>query len=79
MSTINSYLELFDLPDRSVVQDADGRVWCAQWNMRCNEMWLSPFSDEYAFMIRRDGGNYALGDTPTLPIENLGITDAVGG
>ena len=76
---ILSIERLRELPERSVVVDAEGRVWCVQHHERFDETWLSPFSDEYAFMIKSDGESCALGDTPSLPIVFTGIISATGG
>jgi len=74
---ITSYEQLYSLPDRSVVQDADGNVWCVEHHG--DEVWLSPFSDEYSYTVRKSGENYALGDTPTLPITPLNVVTKSGG
>ena len=75
---VTSIERLRELPERSVVVDAAGHVWCVQHH-RNGETWLSPFSDEYAFMIKADGSAYALGDSPSLPIVFTGIISSVGG
>ncbi len=80
MSDIESYGALHDLPEHAVVQDANGQVWCVQhYPKHNNETWLSPFSDEYAAWIKRDGTVGGPGDTPALPIKDLGIITSVGG
>jgi hypothetical protein len=63
--TIESYADLLELPAGTVVQDADGNVWCVKKHQA--ETWLCPFSDEYAFIVR-DGSTHAHGDEPALPI-----------
>lgn len=81
MVNIDSYEELCNLPERSVVQDAEGHVWCVQHHVfgTDKETWLSPFSGEYSFSIKQDGSTYALGDTPALPITDLNIITGAGG
>lgn len=77
-----SYEALRALPDKSVVQDANGMVWCVQhftFDKGVRETWLCPFSDEYSFYPHTDDSTYALGETPALPIADLGVVTSVGG
>ena len=76
---IESYEELRNLPERTVVQDANGQVWCVEHHERWQETWLSPFSDEYSCSIKPDGTASALGRLPKLPITDLGVITSVGG
>jgi len=69
LAPITTYGQLSELPRHSVVQDADGKVWCIK-DVE-DEIWLCPFSDEYAFFVKPNGEVYALGDTPTLPLRPL--------
>jgi hypothetical protein len=77
---INSYEELRHLPNKSVVQDSRGRVWCVQHHLfgQTRETWLSSFSDEYSFHVK-DDSTYALGEMPILPIVDLNVVDRDGG
>lgn len=51
-----TYDELTLLPEGTLVQDPDGQVWRVVQKPRYNEVWLCPFSDEYAETIRPGGG-----------------------
>jgi hypothetical protein len=67
------------LPERSVIQDADGQVWCVQHHPEFqNETWLSPFSDEYSVWIRADG-TVVQPNNIRFPVTNLDVITAIGG
>lgn len=72
---------LHELPERSVVVDADGNVFCVQHHERFGgETWLSPFSDEYSVWVKADGSvSGPGGDAPNLPIVFTGIIAKTGG
>lgn len=77
-ATITDYQQLHALPEHQVVRDAAGRVWCVvKPKSEPGGTWLVPFSDEYAYIISTETS--ALGETPELPIVDLGVTSTGGG
>lgn len=75
---ITDYQQLHDLPQHQVVRDAAGRVWCVvKPKSQPGDTWLVPFSDEYAYIVSTETS--ALGETPELPIVDLGVTSTGGG
>ncbi len=75
MKILSQHAELHDIPTGTVVQDADGQVWCVVRPRCCpGEVWLMHFSDEYAFCVKPDGQTAELGDIPKLPLR---VTDLV--
>jgi hypothetical protein len=61
----------------SVVEDATGKVWFVRHMDRRhfpNEIWLCPFSDEYAVVLRPEGvKDYNLEEV-RLPLRVMGVS-----
>lgn len=79
---MNTYEQLSALPENSLVQDANGQVWLVKRRQstvdETIEIWLCPFSDEYAAWYCSDGSSGGLGDTPTEPLIDLKIVSTRG-
>lgn len=68
VSDITDYQQLLQLPEDTLVRDSWGEVWLVQHHK--GEVWLSRFSDEYAFIVRPDGKHWGEGPPP-LPIRPI--------
>lgn len=63
---IQQWQQCHELSKGQLVVDADFEVW--RVSKHDDETWLEPFSDEYATIVRSDGGVRVDSETAKLPL-----------